>query len=185
MVSGLVDRYGCRKSQAFVTAYILYGLALISVMGVAYSKIYALNQQARIVQETVDELVSQVEVIRSKILLCAAIYPDGDHGQFNTRHAYPAPPNSQANRAVLSSVTCPGSPGGTATLAQLSDGVPLPVAPPEFNPWVYEHTAPNGVRLILSPKVGGGGSSVRTRLLRQLTSIATVSGDDVLITVLQ
>ncbi|MCQ8897577.1 hypothetical protein NQT62_14135 [Limnobacter humi] len=174
-----------QRGRGFVTAYLLYGLALMSVVGLAYSRLYSNNEQARIVQQTVEEVNAQIEIIRSKVFLCAAVYPNGDHAQFNARHPYPAPSNAQLNRDDLSNVKCPGSPGGALGLGQLGDGVPLPQTPPEFQPWVYEHTETNGIRLLLVPKVAGGGAVVRTRLQRQLSLVTTVSGDVLYITVLQ
>ncbi|HEY1057509.1 MAG TPA: hypothetical protein VGE55_02125 [Limnobacter sp.] len=184
MNAGLIHER-LRRQTGFIASYILYGIALMGIVGLAYGKIYFTNEQAKIIQDTVEELNAQVEVIRGKVLLCGAIYPDGDHGQFNARHAYPAPPNAQANRDALNNVTCPGSPGGALHLGQLSDGVPLPQVTQEFNPWIYEHTDAAGIRLILSPKVAGGGAQVRQRLLRQLGSLASASGDDVVISILQ
>jgi hypothetical protein len=191
--AGTPQRQIVRRWHGFITSYILYGLALLAVAGLAYTRMNATNEQGKLVDSTTRELVSQVEVIRSKILLCAAIYPDGDNGQTTVRQAYPAPSTDTdptgtgrtGNQEYLSTVTCPGSPSGALTLGQLSDGVPMPLIPPDFKPWVYEHTDSGGVVLLLSPKVSGGVTGVRARLLRQLGSLATSSGDLIIITLLQ
>lgn len=169
----------------FVTSYLLYGIALVSVMGVAASKLYYEKEQARVIQENVDELAAQVDLIRGKVLLCSAIYPAGPgHGEFGARPEYPAPPAASAHQAEIGLVTCPNSPGGVLTLNQLSDGLPLPRTLPEFDPWVYEHTEIDGIRLILRPKTPGAAEPVRTRLVRKLGNIAFASGDDVIVSVL-
>lgn len=173
-----------QRALGFVTSYLLYGIALVSVMGVAFGKIYYEKEQGRIIQETVDELASQVDLIRGKVLLCAAVYPGASHGEFALRPEYPAPPAADSHRAPIYLVTCPGSPGGAYTLSQLSDGVPLPRELPEFDPWIYEHTEADGIRLILSPKISGAAETVRGRLIRKLGSIASLDDDDVVVTIL-
>ena len=47
-----------------------------------------------------------------------------------------------------------------------------------------EHTEADGIRLILNPKTIGGAETVRNRLIRKLGSIASVAGDDVVVTIL-
>lgn len=185
-------RRSLHRWGGFITSYILYGLALIAVAGVAYTRLNATNEQGKLVDSTTRELVSQVEVIRSKILLCAAIYPDGDNQQTTVRQAYPAPsidtdPTRSGNQVEVDSVVCPmySDGSGTLKLGQLSDGVSMPRIPPDFKPWVYEHTNSGGVVLLLSPKVSGGAAGVRARLLKQLGALATSSGDLIIITLLQ
>lgn len=179
----------------FITSYILYGLALIAVAGLAYTRLNATNEQGKLIDSTTRELASQVEVIRGKVLLCAAIYPDGNNGITTVRQAYPSPSSDTdptgtgraGNQEDLNSVTCPmySNGSGTLTLGQLSDGVPMPLIPPDFKPWVYEHTDAGGVVLLLSPKVLNGAAGVRSRLLKQLGSLAISNGDLIIITLLQ
>lgn len=166
---------GQRRQQGFVVAYIIYGIALMALVGSAYGRLQVSKDQARLVQEAVESITAQIDVIRSKVLLCGAIYPDGDHGEFNARFSYPAPPAASAHRANLDAVVCPGGAGGPVGLAALGDGVPLPITPPDFNPWEYEHTEADGIRVRLSPQVSGGGSNVRVRLARQLDGLITVN----------
>ncbi len=179
-----LHKYCKRKQLGFVASYMLYAIALLGVIGVAYGKMSNAADQQKNIQETTADLVSQIEIIRSKLLLCAAQYPDGDHGEFAARRPYPAPPAAAAHQDELNDVTCPGSPSGSYTLAMLSDGTPMPVAPPDFDPWVYEHTELNGIRLILSPKQANGALQIRTRLIRQMGSLASLKGDDVVVSVL-
>lgn len=170
-----------KKQQAgFVASYILYGIGLLAAVGAAYGHLRLTSEQGRLVQETVDEVAQQLEVIKGKILLCGAVYPDGDHLQFATRHAYPAPA-TLGNRAAISAVTCPGPALG---LAAMPDGVPLPVSPPDFNEWEYEHTLADGVRLRLTPQSTGGAAQARTRLLRQFQGTVVADGDTLVFTVL-
>lgn len=168
----------------FVASYVLYGIGLLAIAGAAYGKLNANNRQAQQVQDTVEEVSAQLEVLKGKIMLCGAIYPDGDHAQFNTRHPYPAPATA-GNQAAASVVECPGAPPGSRLLGNMPDGVPVPVSPPDFSPWIYEHTQANGVRLRLDPRVDGGAAAVRTRLLRRFQGSAVAVGDEVVFTILQ
>lgn len=167
----------------FIASYLLYGIGLLAVVGFAYGRLSTMDQQSQQVQQTVDELGNQLDVLTGKILLCAAVYPDGNHGQFDTRHAYPAPATAD-NRDVVSAIECPGAPAGGRGLAAMPDGVPLPVSPPDFSEWNYEHTLTNGIRLRLSPVTAGGASAVRLRLSRQYPSTASVDGDTLVFTIL-
>jgi hypothetical protein len=171
------------KQAGFVASYILYGIGLLAIVGVAYGRLNTSNEQGRINQETMQEVSSQLEILKGKILLCAAVYPDGDHLQFNSRHAYPAP-SSLGNQDLITNVECPGAPNGEKLLASMPDGTPMPISPPEFDQWVYEHTEANGIRLRLNPKSVGGAEVVRTRLLRQFPSTATLDGDELVFLVL-
>lgn len=179
--------------RGFITGYILYGIALMAIVGVAYGRLSAANEQGKLIDTTTKELVSQVEVVRGKLLLCSAIYPEGINGVTTVRQAYPATSTDSnatraGNQALLNSVTCPGSPsGGALTLGQLSDGTPMPLIPPDFNAWEYEHTDGGGVVLLLTPRVSGGAAGVRARLIKQLGSLTSsvVSDGVVVITLLQ
>lgn len=181
---GTMNKWCRAKQQAgFIASYILYGIGLLAIVGVAYGRLNMSNQQGRVVQQTVEDVASQLEVLKGKILLCAAIYPDGDHLQFNTRHAYPAP-STLGNRDFISNIECPGAPLGDRSLASMSDGAPMPSSPPEFDEWEYEHTEANGIRLRLKPQVLGGAEATRNRMLRQYPSTAALDGDELVFIVL-
>lgn len=171
-----------RLQSGFIASYILYGIGLLAIAGAAYARLNTSTEQGKAVQNNVDEVSVQLEVIKGKIMLCAAVYPDGDHGQFNARHAYPAPSGAD-NRAAISAVTCP-TPGGPVALGLMPDGIPMPVSPPDFNEWVYEHTAAGGIRLRLEPRVNGGAAATRARLLRQFEGSVIADGDDLVFAVL-
>lgn len=171
-----------RQQVGFIASYILYGIGLLAIVGAAYARLNSAAEQGKTVQDFVDEVSVQLEVIKGKIMLCAAVYPDGDHGQFDTRHAYPAPANS-GHVAVISAVNCP-TPSGPVPLSMMPDGVPLPISPPDFNEWVYQHTEAGGIRLRLEPRVNGGAAAVRARLLKQYESSAISDGDDLIFAVL-
>lgn len=180
-----MNRWQPYKQQAgFIASYILYGIGLLALAGVAYGRLNMASEQGRIVQQTVEDVASQLEVIGGKILLCAAVYPDGDHGQFNTRQAYPAPANAANNKGLVSAVECPGAPAGERLLTHMPDGAPLPESPPDFDPWVYEHTATNGIKLRLNPRINGGAEAARNRLLRQYPNTASQDGDELVFIVL-
>lgn len=172
------------SQSGFILAYLLYGIALIAVVGAAYAHLHDSEDQSRYIDESVNTLMAQVEVLKTKVFLCGAIYPDGDHGQFAARRPYPAPVNTD-NRDLVSNVVCPGAPAGANTLASMSDGQPIPIPPPDFKPWEYQHTLSNGILLHLMPVHPNGAAQVRTRLLRQLGTAASQSGDDIAILLLK
>jgi hypothetical protein len=182
--AGLIVKWKYIQQQGgFIASYILYGIGLLAIVGAAYGRLNAGTQQVELVQKTVEEIAVQLEILKGKIMLCAAVYPDGDHAQFNARHAYPAPATPD-NQQVVSLVTCPAS-GAGLSLTQMPDGVALPVSPPDFNEWVYEHTLANGIRLRLVPRVSDGAAAVRTRLLRQYAGSVTAQGDQLVFEILR
>jgi hypothetical protein len=181
-VKTIVNRTVFRQQSGFIASYILYGIGLLAIVGAAYARLNTNAQQGQSVQDTVSEVAVQLEVIKGKIMLCAAVYPDGDHGQFDTRHAYPAPATT-GNIAVISAVMCP-TPNGPLPLALMPDGIPLPVSPPDFEEWVYEHTEAGGIRLRLIPRVSAGASPTRERLLRQYEGSIIANGDELVFAVL-
>jgi len=179
----LSSRFRRAQQHGFIASYILYGIGLLAIVGAAYGRLNITGQQDRLTQNAVDEISAQVEVLTGKVLLCAAVYPDGDHGQFNTRHAYPAP-NTPGHIATADAVECPGAPPGARLLSAMPDGVPVPVSPPDFNPWNYEHSETLGIRLRLDPKVSGGAAVIKNRLIRQFPGSASLDGDDLVFTIL-
>ncbi len=181
-VKKIVNRKSFQQQSGFIASYILYGIGLLAIVGAAYARLSTNTQQGQSVQDTVNEVAVQLEVIKGKIMLCAAVYPDGDHGQFNTRHAYPAPATA-GHAAVISAVACP-TPSGPLSLALMPDGIPLPVSPPDFEEWVYEHTEAGGIRLRLIPRLSGGAAATRERLLRQYDGSIIANGDELVFAVL-
>ena len=181
-VKKIVNRKFFQQQSGFIASYILYGIGLLAIVGAAYARLSTNTQQGQSVQDTVNEVAVQLEVIKGKIMLCAAVYPDGDHAQFDTRHAYPAPATA-GNIAVISAVACP-TPNGPLSLALMPDGIPLPVSPPDFEEWVYEHTEAGGIRLRLIPRLSGGAAATRERLLRQYDGSIIANGDEIVFAVL-
>lgn len=165
-------------------AYLLYGITLIAIVSAAYAHLRNSEDQSQYIEESVNTLLAQVEVLKTKLFLCASIYPDGDNGIDSELHAYPAPSTS-GNRDQVSNVTCPGAPAGANGLAFMGDGLPMPVPPPDFKPWEYEHKATGGVLLHLLPAFANGAPQIRERLLRRLGTNAQATGDDIAILVLQ
>jgi hypothetical protein len=167
-----------KRQLGIVVSYVLYGIALMAVVGAAYARLSTSQQQGLTVQNTVDEVARQLELIKSKVILCGAIYGDGDHGAFNARHPYPVVDASGDYQDVLSNVSCPAS-GSPVALSALSDGVPLPVSPPDFDEWEYRHTLGGGIRLVLRPRVSDGAPTARNRLLRRYSGSAVAVGDTI------
>jgi hypothetical protein len=168
-----------KKARGFISSYMLYGIALMAILGAAYGKIYQAKAQAIVVQEAIESIESQIIIITSRISECTAKEPTGDHGVHGYYPYYPSPSPS-GSQAGLTSMICPN---GTAPKPLTAIGF-IPMPPPQFNPWLYENSATNGVQLILTAKTSGGAVSELRRLrnrLGQSFNIPNTSTDDMLI----
>lgn len=156
---------GNRKGQlGFFAAYAAYAIVILSLIGVAYSKLSTSQSASEAIDRSVDDLEASVIILSQRIEACVTDFPTGDHGQFQSLQAYPAPATAN-NRADIRLVECPGVSSGTATLDRFGY---MPPATKGFSSWDYQHTEADGVRLILVPSVPNGESVVRTRLKRRL-----------------
>lgn len=167
-----------KRQSGFIASYILYGIGLLAIVGVAYGRLSTSTEQSRVVQQTVEDVARQLELIKSKVILCGAIYGAGDHGAFNARHPYPVVDAGGDFQDVLSNANCP-APNGPVSLGALSDGAPLPVSLPDFAEWEYRHTELGGIHLVLRPRVANGAATVRARLLRRYAASAVAAGDTI------
>ncbi|MDH4395308.1 MAG: hypothetical protein QE278_06495 [Limnobacter sp.] len=168
-----------KKVAGFISSYMLYGIALMAILGTAYGKIYQAKSQAVVVQEAIESVESQIITISSRISECTAQEPTGDHGVHGYYPHYPAPSPSGAI-AQFSTMNCPN---GSVPRPISAFGY-IPMAPPQFNPWMYENSDTNGVQLILSAKVPGGAVTELRRLRNRLSQsfdVSNASTDDVLI----
>lgn len=157
----------------------LYGIALMAILGTAYGKIYQAKAQAAIVQEAIETVESQIITITSRISECTAQEPSGDHGVHGYYPHYPAPSPS-GSIVEITTLSCPN---GSSPRPLTAYGY-IPTAPPQFNHWMYENSDTNGVQLILSAKATGGAVTELKRLrnrLGQSFNISNSSTDDVLI----
>lgn len=167
------------KAAGFISSYMLYGIALMAILGAAYGKMVLSKSQAVIVQEAIESIESQVIVITSRISECTAQEPSGSHGVHGYYPHYPAP-NPSGSIANLIDMACPN---GSAPKMLTGFGY-IPTPPPQFNPWKYENSETNGVQLILQAKVPGGAVTELRRLrsrLGQSFNVPNTSTDDMLI----
>lgn len=168
-----------KKAAGFISSYMLYGIALMAILGTAYGKIYQAKSQAIVVQESIESVESQIITISSRISECTAQEPTGDHGVHGFYPHYPAPSPS-GSVADFTSMTCPNG----STPRPITAFGYVPIAPPQFNPWSYENSETNGVQLILSAKVSGGAVTELRRLRNRLSQsfdVSNASTDDMLI----
>ena len=71
-VNAIVNRKIFLQQSGFIASYILYGIGLLAIVGAAYARLSTNTQQGQSVQDTVNEVAVQLEVIKGKIMLCAA-----------------------------------------------------------------------------------------------------------------
>lgn len=79
---------------------------------------------------TINTLVSQASIIRSRILACGIEYPTGNNGT-TYRVQYPA----ATTLTDISNLTCPGA--NNANIWTLLDGLSAPLQINGFNNWQY------------------------------------------------
>ena len=136
--------------------YILIAIALLAALTATFMDSSSQQTSSQNTFNTVTELNSQINFIRSTIDECVQLYPAGENGLVGTTNVpYPINPTStyftvpaapSANNNV-SNVKCPGNPGDSklhATIFGGSSGKFMPPPPALFNPWVY-YSGPDGV----------------------------------------
>src|SRR5215207_8512244 len=82
-----------RAARGFVMGYVLFVIALCSVVVAGLSRATINADAGRRQAEVSDTLVQQVEIIRAKIVACGVGYPAGNNG-LGYRTAFPATPGS-------------------------------------------------------------------------------------------
>lgn len=125
-----------RAVRGFVMGYVLFVIALCSVVVAGLSRATINADAGRRQAEVSDTLVQQVEIIRSKILACGIAYPAGNNG-LGYRTAFPASPGS----GLVADLQCPGAPNGAQALWSGQDGIYAPREAVGLSAWQFAHDA--------------------------------------------
>lgn len=134
--------------------YILIAIALLAALTATFMDSSSQQTSSQNTFNTVTDLNSQVNFIRSSIQECILTYPEGDAALVSTDNTpYPINPTSTYLSAprpatdLVSGLRCPGNPGDSNDHADIfagSSGKFLPPPPKLFNPWLY-YNGPDGV----------------------------------------
>jgi type II secretory pathway pseudopilin PulG len=141
--------------------YILIAIALLAALTATFMNNSSQQTSSQNTFNTVTELNSQINFIRSAIEECVMTYPEGDQtpgyaallSSFNV--PYPIYPNNAyftgatpgptaAGTSFVSDLRCPGNPGDSNDHELIfggNSGKFLPPPPKLFNPWSYYNEA--------------------------------------------
>ena len=141
-----------RRSRGFGMAYAITVLALLSLTAMAVARFSNQSADSKRMAETRDELVTQVSLIRSKLMSCALTYPGGDPTTFD-----PIPPATGPSGVPITTINCPGDPAASKQLWKPADGVFAPRSLTGLTDWVFIRNAvsPTAVTLSISQLSGG------------------------------
>lgn len=145
------DMNNTQRGSALV--YILIAIALLAALTVTFMEPSSQQATSQNTFETVSEMSTQINFIRSSIQECVLTYPGGDSGRLGAlNHAYPFNPTStyltspDANNQVRN-IRCPGNPGTSANHSDIFAGASgkfMPPPPSLFGEWTY-HSGIEGV----------------------------------------
>lgn len=145
-------------------------LSAISLYAASITREPVLQKQ---VAELRTDVLSQLQLVRGRIIRCVINFPGGDNGT-GTFVQFPAGEDVQ-----VSSLTCPGAPSGADALWGGVRGAFLPLPPKNFDEWHYTLDA-TGVRVVLTPT---STTQVTTAVMSQVaskfraTEVSVVDGD--------
>ncbi len=139
------------KQRGSALIYILIAIALLAILTATFMDSSSQQTTSQNTFNTVTDLNSQVNFVRSAIQECVLSYPEGAADAAGTSNIpYPINPSSAgyftapatpAANDNVSNVKCPGNPQGNvklhATIFGGSSGKFLPPKPNLFNDWSY------------------------------------------------
>ena len=158
-----MNRNPAQKGSALV--YILIAIALLAALTATFMDSSSQQTTSQNTFNTVTDLNSQINFIRSTIQECVLTYPSGSATLIGASNVpYPVNPNSTyftgstlgvAANSQAANVRCPGNPGVNNNHTVVFGGASgkfLPPAPKLFNPWIY-YNGSNGVFFFNSTSV--------------------------------
>ncbi|MEB0135320.1 hypothetical protein QN362_08240 [Actimicrobium sp. CCC2.4] len=120
-------------AHGFAAATALFAIALFVLLGFVASSTARDGARAEFFHSTKDQMVAQRDLIANMLVLCRAVYPDGDNGT-PFRISYPATPAD----GFVTSLLCP-KPALSIWSGDASAMKPRPMA--GFTPWSYINDA--------------------------------------------
>ena len=134
-----------QKGSALI--YILIAIALLAALTATFMDSSSQQTTSQNAFNTVTDLNSQINFVRSAIQECVLTYPSGDDALAGvaTNMPYPINPSStyltdEAANDEARNIRCPGNPGNSADHADIfagSSGKFMPPAPSLFGEWTY------------------------------------------------
>jgi hypothetical protein len=130
--------------------YILIAIALLAALTVTFMEPSSQQATSQNTFQTVADLNSQINSIRSSVQECVLNYPAGESGLVGkSNFPYPVNPTSTYLASPdaadeVRNIRCPGNPGGAsnnhADIFAGSSGKFLPPAPDLFGEWMYSNS---------------------------------------------
>lgn len=167
------------SEQGIAIAYLLAAIALLGLVAFMMAKMSNSNVQLQSAFQSKQTLITQYQLIRSRILSCGIAYPAGNNGS-TVRVRYPATPVS----GNVIDMTCPGQPGAN-NLWNGAGSVTLRAPPAAFTGWTYANDS-TSMRLAIQPAVGGDtfATGILIAVANRIGDIATISGETLTITLM-
>jgi hypothetical protein len=144
---------GKKNQQGSALVYILIAIALLAALTATFMDSSSQQTSSQNTFNTVTELNSQINFIRSAIQECVLTYPEGEPNMASVVNTpYPVNPSStyfptgappddiRASDDTAANLRCPGNPGVDKKHAKIfggSSGKFLPPPPKLFNAWTY------------------------------------------------
>lgn len=165
------------RQQGF--AILSYVLATVAILGATTTMLALSKNSASSIEQqwaSASALVAQANLIRNKILDCAA------QGGYNNSNSFPAYP--PGNGIEVKNLLCPSTltPGSTTTnqadwnpVFTGRDGVFVPAAPSGFNNWTYTN-ADGKVRIDIMARTPGTMSKAISSAASRFGTAAADSG---------
>ncbi len=141
----MIDTTHSQRGSALV--YILIAIALLAALTVTFMEPSSQQATAQNTFETVSEMNTQVNFIRSGIQECVLNYPGGDSGRlgavnipypFNPTSSYLASADTDGD--FVRNIRCPGNPGNSNNHTDIFSGASgkfMPPPPGFFGDWYY------------------------------------------------
>jgi len=135
-----------KKQRGSALVYILIAIALLAALTATFMDSSSQQTSSQNTFNTVADLNTQVNFIRSAVQECVITYPSGDSALVGTTNIpYPINPSSTylsspAASDIVSAIRCPGNPGNSNNHAAIFGGTSgkfLPPPPSLFGAWQY------------------------------------------------
>ena len=166
-----------RPATGFAAATALFAIALFVLLGFVASSNSRNNARAEYFHATKDQMVAQRDLIANLLVLCRAVYPDGNNGTA-FHPSYPATP---AAPSYVTSLICP-KPARSLWSGDASAMQPRPLS--GFTPWSYTNDA-TSIRIAITALEAGSTfyQNLLDAVIAKIGSVqAARSGDTLTIT---
>ena len=137
----------CTAQSGSALVYILIAIALLAALTSSFMKPSSQQTTSQSTFNTVTELNSQANFIRSAVQECVLTYPAGEDGLIgSTNTPYPINPSSTHLASPVADdevqhIRCPGNPGGSSNdhskIFSGASGKFMPPPPNLFEEWEY------------------------------------------------